>query len=65
MPFDRLIINHRAVDGTFVCFCSDSRGEPLPQISVDAATGIATVISAGQRDEIKLNSDPASARTSA
>jgi len=56
--FDRLIINHRAVDANFrVLLVPFRAGEPLPQISIDAATGIATVTTSGQRDEIKFSSD--------
>jgi hypothetical protein len=55
--YDRLIINHRAADANFrVLLVPFRAGEPLPQISVDAATGTATVAAAGQRDEIKFSS---------
>ena len=56
--YDRLAINRRAAAVNFrVLLIPFRAGEPLPQISVDAANGIATVTCAGQRDEIKFSSD--------
>jgi len=56
--YDRLVINHRASEANFrVLLIPFRAGEPLPQISVDAANGITTVAQAGQRDEIKFSSD--------
>jgi hypothetical protein len=56
--YDRLAINRRAAAVNFrVLLIPFRAGEPLPQISVDAANGIATVTCAGQRDEIKFRSD--------
>ena len=56
--FDRVVINHRAVDANFRVLLAPFRaGEPLPQISLDAKSGIAKVTAAGQRDEINFSSD--------
>ena len=56
--FDRVVINHRAVDANFRVVLAPFRaGEPLPQISLDAKSGIAKVTAAGQRDEINFSSD--------
>jgi hypothetical protein len=56
--FDRLIINRRAVDANFrVLLVPIRAGEPLPNISYDAQTGVAKFTGKDQADEVVFTLD--------